>query len=1043
MSAPIRHAMLVANAGSGKTYALTTRMVKLLALGVEPRKIAALTFTKKAAGEFLDAVFLRLAEAALDPKKLESLNLDLNSVEEEGAIEPLDEKRCRELLVKLVADSGRLTMGTIDSLFARIARSFPLESGLPGEFTMIGQSELERARTDALATIFRESVQSAGATEFLDLVRRISRRKGERQVFLTLLESVKDFHAKYLEDMSLPWGDPDLIWGPKGSEILNSGDVKPAADALWAEIQREHSGLSSEAREKWTANLEMAANHKQGSIWSKELKEFIQGRLCKCSEDKKTGEEYMPTGRAADGRVYLRGAIPDLRRQLLFALLKPVYESLLERSGSLRSFMKSFEESYHALTRSRGRLTFSDVTDLLSDQVGSDQWISSAGYRLDAKLDHWLLDEFQDTSRIQWKVLVSFIDEVLQDSIGERSLFYVGDTKQAIYSWRGGDPKLFFEIFDQYNQGSEKEIFDRELKVSYRSAEQIVTFVNTVFGSLSSHATTLGIPERTVEAWKKAWRRHETADQNKELDGYVHWVQVKSDEDDEDPTQLRVAQILEEVEPWKRKLSCGVLTRKNDEAASIAALLQARGIPVSVEGKSNPCNDNPLGIALLAALRVVGFPEDSLSMTVLRSSPLGVILKDESDGGVESFRTRALELISAEGYEAVVRFWTEKLNLNPFLSRRAADFLAAAAEYDESNKGPIAEFVSFLENHAVQEAESSGVVRVMTLHQSKGLTFDMSIVIGLDGKGGNFGDTLHLGGGQPPRWGCLLPSKDEASADPVMKESREAISSEEEYGKLCAAYVAMTRSKQALYVLTKRLKKDTSSKNFGRLLMLTLNPGSEEVPFGNENWYKAHEIASEVAPKGERKEALLSPCTSGTPHPLSPSSLASKKSLPKSRAGEVMVHGEGTYSLDAADLGTEIHEVLSRIEWDPSAVDFSTSSDKARELLEPFLRSEEARSVFTKPGEDYELWNEKPFDLMIDGQWISGIFDRVQILRERGRPVKADILDYKTNRATPEAIKEEYEGQMEQYRKAAAQLLGLPIENVTARTVSIRLAYKG
>ena len=195
MSAPIRHAMLVANAGSGKTYALTTRMVKLLALGVEPRKIAALTFTKKAAGEFLDAVFLRLAEAALDPKKLESLNLDLNSVEEEGAIEPLDEKRCRELLVKLVADSGRLTMGTIDSLFARIARSFPLESGLPGEFTMIGQSELERARTDALATIFRESVQSAGATEFLDLVRRISRRKGERQVFLTLLESVKDFHA--------------------------------------------------------------------------------------------------------------------------------------------------------------------------------------------------------------------------------------------------------------------------------------------------------------------------------------------------------------------------------------------------------------------------------------------------------------------------------------------------------------------------------------------------------------------------------------------------------------------------------------------------------------------------------------------------------------------------------------------------------------------------------------------------------------------------------------------------------------------------------
>ena len=100
MSAPIRHTMLVANAGSGKTYALTTRMVKLLALGVEPRKIAALTFTKKAAGEFLDAVFLRIAEAALNEKKLAKLNEDLNAEKGEGSVPPLDAPRCRDLLAK-------------------------------------------------------------------------------------------------------------------------------------------------------------------------------------------------------------------------------------------------------------------------------------------------------------------------------------------------------------------------------------------------------------------------------------------------------------------------------------------------------------------------------------------------------------------------------------------------------------------------------------------------------------------------------------------------------------------------------------------------------------------------------------------------------------------------------------------------------------------------------------------------------------------------------------------------------------------------------
>jgi ATP-dependent exoDNAse (exonuclease V) beta subunit len=1031
MSAPIRNTMLVANAGSGKTYALTTRMVKLLALGVEPRKIAALTFTKKAAGEFLDAVFLRLASAALDPKKLDALNRDLNSDEDEGSIPPLYESRCRELLAKLVADSGRLTMGTIDSLFVRIARSFPLESGIPGEFSMIGDAELERARTEALAAIFRESVESAGGTDFLDLVRKISRRRGERKVFQTLLQSVKDFHAKYLEDVSLPWGDADLIWSKKPCEVLAAGDVAGAADAFLAEVRRQLPNLSDSALATLEARLQEAKDHKPGSRWVKNLSVFIKEKL---AGEPKTSDDgpYFPLGSGASNRVYLRGSLLSLRRDLLMALLKPVYESLLQKSASLRSFMQAFEESYHALTRSRGRMTFSDVTDLLSSQVGRLEWIASAGYRLDAKLDHWLLDEFQDTSRVQWKVLGSFIDEVIQDSGGERSLFYVGDTKQAIYSWRGGDPKLFFEIFDQYNQGSDDRVFDRELKVSYRSAPEIVTFVNDVFGSISSHAGTLGIPDKTVAAWTNAWREHEPADINKDLKGYVRWVQVRSEEEDENPIHEQVASILEEVRPWEKKLSCGVLTRKNEEASSIAALLQSRGIPVSVEGKSNPCNDNPLGLALLAAFRIAGFPEDTLSLTLLRSSPLAVLLKD----GVEAFRTSALTMIAEEGYEAAVRSWTEGLNLNAFLSRRATDFLAAAAEYDESNKGSLSEFVSFLESHVVQESEASGVVRVMTLHQSKGLTFDMSIVTGLDGRGANSTDILHLGGGVPPVWGCLLPSKDEASADPVMNAAREEIRAEEEYGQLCAAYVAMTRSKQALYVLTKWLGPKTTSKNFARLLMLALAPGSEEVPFGNEKWYEDHQPVNEGASKKEHAERIapLVPCSSETPRPLSPSSLAVKHQASLESESRV------SFSSDAADLGTEIHEVLSRIKWDITAVDLSACSEKAEDLLRPFLKSSSAAELFSKPPGDWDLWNEKPFDLMIDGKWVSGCFDRVHVLKENGCPVEARIYDYKTNRSTPEAIAREYQPQMDQYCKAASILLGIGINKVSARTVPVRVS---
>jgi RecB family exonuclease len=132
--------------------------------------------------------------------------------------------------------------------------------------------------------------------------------------------------------------------------------------------------------------------------------------------------------------------------------------------------------------------------------------------------------------------------------------------------------------------------------------------------------------------------------------------------------------------------------------------------------------------------------------------------------------------------------------------------------------------------------------------------------------------------------------------------------------------------------------------------------------------------------------------------------------------------------------------VLSRIDWDINQADLSKCSPAARELLEPFLRSEQARKVFTRPSEEWINWNEKPFDLMIDGQWVSGCFDRVHVRYEGGRPVEAQIYDYKTNRSTPEAIAREYQPQMDQYCKAASILLGIGIDKVCARTVPARVS---
>jgi len=177
MSTPppqFNHEMLVANAGSGKTFALTTRIIRLLLAGVAVDRIAALTFTRKSAGEFLDELLVRLAEAATEEKKLKAL------AEATGQTK-LHPEDCSRLLRHIVEHFGRLGLGTIDSFFARIARQFPLESGLPEEFAIADTASLASARERALAASFsRGASGSEGLTAMIEQCRQISRRQGER-----------------------------------------------------------------------------------------------------------------------------------------------------------------------------------------------------------------------------------------------------------------------------------------------------------------------------------------------------------------------------------------------------------------------------------------------------------------------------------------------------------------------------------------------------------------------------------------------------------------------------------------------------------------------------------------------------------------------------------------------------------------------------------------------------------------------------------------------------------------------------------------------
>src|ERR1039458_7528093 len=123
----------------------------------------------------------------------------------------------------------------------------------------------------------------------------------------------------------------------------------------------------------------------------------------------------------------------------------------------------------------------SDPADRSAEGPVSDRL--SLDFRLDGGVDHWLLDEFQDTSFGQWSILRNLIDEAVQDPEGRRTFFCVGDVKQAIFVWREGDPRLFGEIFRHYNAAAPGAIVEEHLFRSWRSGPPLIEMINRVFGN--------------------------------------------------------------------------------------------------------------------------------------------------------------------------------------------------------------------------------------------------------------------------------------------------------------------------------------------------------------------------------------------------------------------------------------------------------------------------------------------------------------------------------------------------------------------------------
>jgi ATP-dependent helicase/nuclease subunit A len=1024
----LRHTMILASAGSGKTHALTSRFIALLAAGAAPERIVALTFTRKAAGEFFDGILTKLADAATHPPSARALAGEIGRTEWTGA----DFLR----LLRVVVDAmPRLNLGTLDGFFARIVRSFPLELGLGGEFAILEDHAALRERRRVLRGLFTGAGDTDDARrEFGEAFKRATFGAEEKQLG-PRLDTFIDSHAEAF--LSAPdarlWGVPDVIW-PAGCPWLAAAPgLAGAARALPAALPMERFSDGQRRRiEAFVADVEQWI---PGAPLTKAMDYLVDNAFAVWPELLGGHADLMLDRRAVALGAGGCAAVVAVVAGIAGAELA----RRLARTQGLHRVLHGYEARYDATVRRAGRLTFADLQRLLLPEAGGPRLSSSGAgaearlaidWRLDAQFEHWLLDEFQDTSRGQWSVLRNLIDEVIQDPEGRRTFFYVGDVKQAIFAWREGDARLFREIFDHYNGGQPGVIEEVHLTRSWRSGPAVIAMVNRVFGS--PPALRAIVPEATAARWAREWRDHSA------VHGDRASYAVLRHAAEADGRRSAVADILRETDALARGLSVAVLVQKNAEGTALADFLRRSGFPAVAESDLHVCTDNPLGVALLALLKAAAHPADTRAWELVRMGPLGRRLTEAGIGDVTALVPAVLGQLHREGFAATLEAWMARIDPDladddTFSRGRARQLVAAAHRFDESGGREVADFIDFAERHVVRDLDTGAVVRIITVHKAKGLGFDLVILPDLEGsrlaqrRGGL---AIHRGPDRTVRWVLDPPPKLLMGNEPVLARQLEEDEAEAAYEALCILYVAMTRAKRAMYVVTEPVGR-SQSQNFPRLLQETLGETWEE---GDPSWFASVPPPPPIVP--DRPAPTATAMSARIRRSARTPSGGERLELPAPLA----------FALEsdaAASHGSAVHGLLATVEWlepgssppefapDPEAPDAPAAARRC--LLSPAFGE-----VFARPRvPNADVWRERSFEIVLDDAWYSGVFDRVVVERDAsGRALRATVWDFKTDRVNGDAgvaaAVERHGHQLLLYRRVVACLTGLPEARVRA-----------
>nr|WP_315189924.1 UvrD-helicase domain-containing protein [uncultured Flavobacterium sp.] len=1046
-----RHSFSIydASAGSGKTYALVKEYLKIILVAPKNdayRNILAITFTNKAVHEMKSRIVGNLSEFAKEEpnEKAQDLMRDL-SIDTELSIIQIKTKS-QQIIKHIIHNYAAFDISTIDKFTHKVIRAFAHDLNLPMTFEVT--LDTENLLIEAVDAIIAQAGEDETLTKLLiDFTMEKTDDDKSWDISREILETGR---------LVLNENNRNEITHFQDKSIAEFVEIKKKLDEICKVLEKETVELADEAYALIEKNGIDLKSFSRGTF-PNHITSIQQGKF---NPKNKTFHKFddVAINKTAKDSAIIEGVIPDLL-QLLAKVYKTFekiffYKAFLKNITPL-SLLNTVSNELAKIQEEQNVLSISEFNAIIHREI-QNQPAPFIYERLGERYRHFFIDEFQDTSEMQWQNLIPLIDNALsgQDDFGVKgTLMIVGDPKQSIYRWRGGKAEQFIELSKDQNPFSNPDKKLEHLDKNYRSYSQIIEFNNDFFKLLSNEFQHLD--------YKDLYENHSHQKPNDKTGGYVNISFIpkveKTDDNPEasgeeealDKTDLYVLATLNTIQKVVKQgfeyKDIVILTRKRSQGIAVANYLTEQGIPLLSSETLMIKNATEVRfiIHLLKYLKnnsdkeskanflyyLAQNSQDKLPINDFIAQGMGHVNEKEFEAWLESFNVslsfqniRKKSLY--EAVEVIVSKFLNPKNSNSYVQY----FMDIVLERDIRNQAGISDFLNFWdknsEKFSIPSPEGKNAVRIMTIHTSKGLEFPVVIM--------PFAENEYSKDPKPKLW--IQAEKEDFGLPKVLIDNSSAVEGfgeaaaevynqkkqEELLDNINVLYVALTRAEEQLYVISNMNLSNKGEVPKNNMCAFFINYLANKGDF-DENKFE-YEFGNPLKLSVEKKHIDTSKTIPLVSEILNPKNI-------KIAQREALMWG--TLQQEAIEYGNVIHEILSFVK---TKGDVDLAITKAIEnglitLSQKELVYKTIQEIVSHP------------ELSICFAEGNEVLNEQTIIQKEGKTVKPDrmvltknkevlLLDYKTGTHNVK-----YQQQLENYQDA--------IEKMGYKVVKKALVYIG